>query len=159
MPVAVVVDWYGPYKSFDDFKEAMKGWSTKERTLYMALGSHNKVRYIGMTENPQSRPNQHPKLREQNNKTFYTGNIVTQGISGRRSRKHAPDLAIAEHILIRSMQPELNTKLVYTVPNDCVSVFSRFFTTDNDEVPHNPLPKFPSLIAFNSWTQDIVTVR
>ena len=159
MPVAVIVDWYGPYKSFDEFKEAMKGWSTKERTLYMALGKHNTVRYIGMTQNPQSRPNNHPQLREQNNKSFYTGNIVTQGISGRRSRKYAPDLAIAEHILIRSMQPELNTNLVYTVPNDCVSVFSRFFTADNEEEPHNPLPKFPSLIAFNSWTQDIVNVR
>ena len=159
MPVAVIVDWYGPYRTFDEFKEAMKGWSTKERTLYMALGSHNKVRYIGMTQNPQSRPNRHPKLLERNNKTFYTGNIVTQGISGPRSRIHAPDLAIAEHILIRSIQPELNARLVHTVPNDCVSVFSRFFTADNDEIPHDPLPKFPSLIAFNSWTQGIVTVR
>ena len=159
MPVAVIVDWYGPYKSFDDFKEAMKGWSKKERTLYMALGSYNKVRYIGMTESPQSRPNNHPILREQNNKTFYTGNIVTQGISGRRSEKRAPDLAIAEHILIRRIEPKLNTQLVYTLPDDCVSVFSRFFKTDNEEEAHNPLPKFPSLIAFNSWTQEIVTDR
>ena len=30
MPVAVIVDWYGPYRNFDEFKEAMKGWSTKE---------------------------------------------------------------------------------------------------------------------------------
>ena len=159
MPVAVIVDWYGPYNSFDDFKEAMKGWSTRERTLYMALGEYNKIRYIGMTQNPQSRPNNHPQLQEQNNKTFYTGNIVTQGISGRRSSRRAPDLKIAEHILIQSMKPELNAQLVNTVPSDCVSVYSRFFTTDNEEEPHNPLPKFPSLIAYNSWTQDIVTVR
>ena len=91
--------------------------------------------------------------------TFYTGNIVTQGISGRRSKKRAPDLAIAEHILIRRIEPELNTQLVYTLPDDRVSVFSRFFKTDNEEEAHNPLPKFPSLIAFNSWTQEIVTDR
>ena len=159
MPVAVIVDWYGPYHSFGDFKQAMKGWSTKERTLYMALGSHNTVRYIGMTESPRTRPIQHPQLQDQYNRTFYTGNIVTQGISGPRSRKHAPDLRIAEHILIQSIKPELNTRMVHTFPNDCVAVFSRFFTTDSDEIPHDPLPKFPSLIAFNSYTQRIVRVR
>lgn len=159
MPVAVIVDWYGPYQSFDEFREAMKGWSMKERTLYMAVGSYNRVRYIGMTESPRTRPIQHPKLLERNNRTFYTGNIVTQGISGPRSRKHAPDLAIAEHILIRSIKPELNTRMVRTLPNDCVSVFSRFFTTDNDAVPHDPLPKFPFLIAFHSYTEGIITVQ
>ena len=154
MPVAVIVDWDGPYNSFDDFKKAMKEWSTNERTLYMALGSHNIVRYIGMTESPQSRPNQHPKLRDPKNRTFYTGNIVTQGISGRLSRKHAPDLTIAEHMLIWSIRPELNTRLVCKVPDDCVSVFSRFFTADNNEVSHNPLPKFGTYILAGSsfWT-------
>ena len=154
MPVAVIVDWDGPYNSFDDFKKAMKEWSTNERTLYMALGSHNIVRYIGMTESPQSRPNQHPKLRDPKNRTFYTGNIVTQGISGRLSRKHAPDLTIAEHMLIWSIRPELNTRLVCKVPDDCVSVFSRFFTADNNEVSHNPLPKFGTYILAGSSFSD-----
>lgn len=156
MPVAVIVNWYGPYRSFEDFKEAMKGWSKKERTLYMALGSYNKVRYVGMTERPNSRPNQHPKLKDKKNRSFYTGNIVTQGISGPRSRKHSPDLAIAEHVLVYDLKPELNDKMKDTVPRDCVSVFSQFFRTDNEDIPHRPLTKFPSLVAFNSWTGEIL---
>ena len=158
MPVAVIVDWYGPYIGLDDFKDAMKGWSKKERTLYMALGSYNTVRYIGMTENPRSRPNNHPKLEEPDNKRFYTGRIVTQGISGRRSRKHAPDLTIAEHALIYCLEPELNDKLVNTLPDDCVSVYSRFFKVEAENEVHAPLPKFPSLIAFNSWSGRLVFV-
>ena len=156
MPVAVIVNWYGPYTNFKDFKDAMKDWSKKERTLYMAFGLHNKIRYIGMTENPRYRPYGHLKLQHPRNKTFYTGNIVTQGISGRRLKKHAPDLTIAEHLLIFSLKPELNAKLKNTIPSDCISVFSQFFRIRDEDEPHYPLPKFPSLIAFNSWTEEIV---
>ena len=149
MPVAVIVHWYGPYSDFDYFKEAMKRWSEKERILYMALGPYNRVRYIGMTQNAGFRLNDHPKLEEPGNKTFYTGRIATQGISGRRSTKHAPDLMIAEHTLIYYLRPELNTKLINTPPNDSVSVYSRFFKAETENEEHDPLPKFPSHLAFD----------
>ncbi len=157
MPVAVIVDWYGPYNSLDGFTCAMKKWPENERTLYMALGPYNRIHYIGMTESPHYRPYQHQQLQEPENKTFYTGNIVTRGISGRRGQTHAPDLTIAEHILIWKMQPKLNIALINNPPDDCVSVFSRFFKIDAHDVSHNPLPKFSSLIAFNSWTNEIAT--
>ena len=156
MPVAVIVNWYGPYGSFGEFKEAMKTWSEKERTLYMALGSYNTFRYVGMTESPNTRPYGHPKLKDKANSSFYTGNIVTQGISGPRSRFHSPDLAISEHVLIYGLKPELNDKMKYAAPRDCVSVYSQFFRTDNEDIPHRPLIKFPTLIAFDSWTGELL---
>lgn len=72
----------------------------------MALGSYDKFRYVGMIESPNSRANNHPKLKDEQDRSFYTGNIVTQGISGPRSSRHSPDLAVAEHVLIYDLQPE-----------------------------------------------------
>ena len=158
-PVAVIVNWYGPYTCLSSFKVAMRGWSTRERILYMALGKHNIVRYIGMTQSPQYRFSNHRKLEDPDNVTFYIGNIVTQRPSGRRPSRRAPDLKIAEHILIRSIQPTLNTQQVGTVPGDCVSVYSRFFKPDNMDETHDPLRKFPSIVTFDPSTEKITTVR
>ena len=53
MPVAVIVDWYGPYKSYRAFqREAANNWPKGTRTLYMALGRHKTYRYIGLTRRP-----------------------------------------------------------------------------------------------------------
>ena len=63
MPVAVIVDWYGPYGRLDDLKDVVKDeWRGEGRTLYMALSGWNKYQYVGLSENPPSRiHNSHPK--------------------------------------------------------------------------------------------------
>ena len=73
-------------------------------------------------------------------------------MSGPRRRLHAPDLRLAEHALIRYLKPGLNTKFIGTEPDDCVSVFSRFYDPDDFVTPTYPLPRFPGLVAYNWWS-------
>ena len=159
MPVAVIVDWYGPYNSFDAFRSAAREWVKNARILYMALGTYNKVRYVGLTEKPRHRFYNHPKLRDPGNTAFFAGEIVTQGISGPRSAKRAPDLNLAEHALISYLEPEMNERRTAGIPADCVSVFSRFFDPNDGETPVSPLPKFPLVIAYNCWSGEFLSTR
>ena len=73
-------------------------------------------------------------------------------MSGPRRRLHAPDLRLAEHALIRYLKPGLNTKFIGTEPDDCVSVFSRFYDPDDFVTPTYPLPRFPGFVAYNWWS-------
>lgn len=155
MPVSVIVDWYGPFETVDTFKAELRQWDKGVRTLYMALGSHNRIRYVGLTETPYSRFNNHPKVMDENNRRFYAGQIVTQGISGRRRSKRAPDLSLTEHASIAYLAPELNKQLKAKDLPDCVCVYSRFFSLDDYETQIWPLPenKFPPVIAYSSWSE------
>jgi hypothetical protein len=54
--------------------------------------------------------------------------------------------------LIAYLRPELNVRRKTTLPEDCVSVFSRFFGKNNWEKP-KPTPYFfPPVIAFNTYS-------
>ena len=156
MPVAVIVDWYGPYTELRTFRQTVRSDFPKvKRALYMALGSYNIVRYIGLTETPVTRIcSQHGSLEDDGNRRFYIGEIVTNGISGPRNRVGSPDLHLAERALIRHLQPELNIHFKGTEPEDCVSIFSRFYTPADFDTPHSPLPRFPTLVAYSSWSGD-----
>ena len=77
MPVAVIVDWYGPCTGLDAFRRMARiDWTVDGRTLYMALGSHNKVRHIGLTETSVGRIcTRHDKLENEDNRTFFMGRL------------------------------------------------------------------------------------
>ena len=45
MPIAVIVGWYGPYRSYKAFQREAQNWPQGTRTLYMALGPYNTYRY------------------------------------------------------------------------------------------------------------------
>ena len=150
MPIAVIVEWYGPYDSLEDLKNAVKDeWEGKWRTLYMALADWNKYQYVGLTEYPLNRFNSHIYLNREDNKTFYIGHIVTQGITGPRNGGQPPDLKLAERALIRFLQPVLNTDKKDKDPEDFISIFSYFYDPENDDFASNPLPKFPKVLAYN----------
>lgn len=154
MPIAVIVEWYGPYHSLDEISaETSLHWADTKRALYMALRSHNGYQYIGLTTRPDARIGpQHPQLRHRDNQRYYVGQIVTQGRSGRRTQKTPPDLRLAEHALIRHLKPRLNVQKKSTDPDDFVSIFSCFYSHEDYETPISPLPKFPKLLAFNPVT-------
>jgi len=158
MPIAAIIDWYGPFDTVEAFKSELRNWDKGVRTLYMALGPYNRIRYVGLTETPFSRFDSHPKLMDSGNRRFYAGEITTQGISGRRKTKHSPDLAIAEHALIAFLDPELNSQLKGKDLQDCVCLYSRFFSTKDWETQIWPLPenKFPPIIAFSWWSGEFV---
>lgn len=153
MAVAVVVDWYGPY-SLQEFKSEMRTWDRGTKALYFAVRSGNVVSYLGLTESPHTRFNCHPKIEHEMNLRFYCGEIVSQGLSGRRQRTKPTDLCIAEHALIAWHKPELNARLTHRDLDDCVVVYSRFFDRDDVESVVCPLIKFPSVIAYNSYSRE-----
>ena len=154
MPKAIIVDWYGPFESPTNFRKEMRLWPSGCRALYMGLGRRNIVNYIGLTTEPATRFYNHAKLRSQDNIRFYCGEVVSQAVSGRRTSICPPDLRLAEHALISFFRPKLNDKLTVSNPADCVVVYSRFFDPIDGETPRKPLPKFPPVIAYNSWADE-----
>ena len=92
----------------------------------MTLGTYNELRYVGLTETPERRFYNHPKLRDPVNMAFFAGEIVTQSIYGRRSAKRAPDFNLAEQTLASHLKPEMNERRITGIPADCVSVFLGF---------------------------------
>ena len=152
MGVAVIVDWYGPFHSYGEFKAVAEDYNRNDKLLYMATRKHNAINYIGLTISPKHRFNFHPKMKDTSNTKFFIGEIVSQGVSGRKPGKHPSDLKMAEKALINFTQSELNEDHKKHEPDDCVVVFSRFFDASDWETSVNPLPKFPQIIAFNSWS-------
>jgi hypothetical protein len=110
MPMAVIVDWYGPYSSKSDLRDAMSEWPAGTRTLYMGVKRGNVVNYVGLTNRPGSRLNNHEKLAHPENIKFFCGEIVTRGVPGRRRTKCVSDLKTAEHALIAYLQPPLERR-------------------------------------------------
>ena len=129
----------------------------------MGLGKHNRINYIGLTRSPSSRFHNHPKIEEEGNIRFYVGVIVSQGVSGKRSKKTRPDLDICEHVLIATLKPELNTHRKKQNFSDCVSIFSRFFEpyedADGDWRSTQKLAKFPEFIGYNSWSESLKVLK
>ena len=159
MPIAVVVDWYGPYTGLDALRDVIHSeWEGVPRALYMALARWNTYQYIGLTTDPPNRIHEgHEHLNHNDNDRFYVGEIVTQGITGPRNGGQPPDLRLAEHALISFLQPALNRNKKYTEPEDFVSIFSCFYRPRNSagdyEPATNPLPKFPTVLAYNPYSQ------
>ena len=119
----------------------------------MGLKRNNVVNYVGLTNRPESRMNNHEKLAHPENVKFFCGEIVTRGIGARRGTKCKTDLKVAEHALIAYLQPAQNDSLLERDFEDCVVIYSRFFDADSGDKLTNPLPKFTSVIAYNSWSK------
>jgi hypothetical protein len=160
MPIAVIIDWYGPYTSLESFRAVVKkDWTSVSKCIYMTYGRGNIANYVGLTSRPAGRFANHPNVESPDNIRYFIGEIITQGIFGRRSKKTKPDLDLAEHALICSLMPKFNVNRRYQNLTDCISIFSRFFDGSDYEKPINPLPKFPKLIAYNSWSEQWTVKR
>ena len=159
MPVAVVVDWYGPYTGLGALRDVVQAeWLGVPRVLYMALARWNRYQYVGLTTNPGNRIHEgHDQLNHEDNERFYIGEIVTQGITGPRNGGQPPDLRLAEHALINFLQPALNRNKKCSEPGDRVSIFSCFYRprsrAGDYESAANPLPKFPTVLAYNPFSR------
>lgn len=155
MPVASIVDWYGPYKSYDRLVREAQGMAST-RCVYMGIGGpadNMEVLYVGLSTRPNSRFNNgHHAMETSSITQFYIGEITTSGLPGRRRKKVPTDLDATEHALISYLRPELNIRRKATLPEDCVSVFSRFFGKNNWEKPKLTPKFFPPLIAYNTYS-------
>lgn len=159
MPIAVIVDWYGPYRKYESFVRAASHWGPNSKVLYMGISYRDdgtnlaSVKYIGLSTNPSTRFNNHPKLRSEDVDGYYVGEITTAGIPGRRQKKTAPDLYAAEGALIAMVQPDLNSNRKKP-PEDCVVVYSRFFGKGEVANPKRTPVWFSPLVAYNSWARE-----
>ena len=154
MALAIILDWIGPFDDYDDFKSVVKDWDGDD-ILYMALREYNKITYIGLSRSSVHRFSNHPKMGDQRNKQFWFAEIVSQRSAGRKQGGQSVDLQAAEQFLIQYIDPELNSRHRGTNPADCISIFSRFFSTsgayDGDWETIDGLKKFPKLLAWDSY--------
>lgn len=133
-----------------------------KRCLYMGVGEsggEKKVLYIGLSTRIDTRFYGHHVLTTPRIGRYYIGEITTSGIPGRRRKKVPLDLDATEHALISYIKPELNMRRKETLPEDCVSVFSRFFGRNNWEKPKNTPTFFPSIIAYNTYSDEWIPER
>lgn len=163
MPIAVIVDWYGPFKSLKRFKkEATSGW-LPDKVLYFGASYRDEksndavIEYVGLSTRPRNRFANHPKLQEPGIDEFYLGEITTKGLPGRRTGKFPDDLRAAEKALIAELQPVRNSQDKISPPEDCIVVFSRFFGKNKTEKPKPTPCWFKPVIAYNSWSEEWIT--
>lgn len=158
MPVAVIVDWYGPYKSFDRFQREACGM--EDKMLYFGVSFPQDrpddavIEYLGLSTNPKARFKGYHKLKDPGIDAFYVGEITTKGLPGRRlgSGRFPDDLRAAEQALICAFRPTRNVQDKMSAPDDCVVVFSRFYGKNNPEKPKPTPPWFKSIVAYDSWS-------
>lgn len=152
MGIAIIIDWYGPYGSKADLNNAMKQYWEDAKCLYMAMNSGGGLHYLGRTEAPRTRMQNHEKMAIALDCDFYCGNIVSQGVGGRRAQKCRTDLSTAEAALIASLDPKANRQGRGRKPEDCVVIYSRFWGGVDDEERRETPAGFPPLIAYDSYT-------
>jgi hypothetical protein len=162
MPIAVIVDWYGPFKSFEKFKTEATAGRLPDKILYFGASYQNGnpddaiVEYIGLSTRPKSRFANHPKLKDPGIDAFYLGEITTKGLPGRRSGKFPDDLRSAERALIATIQPKRNLQDKIKPLEDCIVVFSRFFGKNRLDKPKPTPCWFKPVIAYNSFSEEWV---
>lgn len=155
MPLAAIIDWYGPYRSLDALRQ-IANQCGEGRWVYMAFSEtarSGSVRYIGETTSTSSRFRQHHKLVKVDNPLFFLGEITSQGVSGRRRSSKPTDLRVVENALIYILQPDLNERNK-SCPSDCISIYSRFFDSIREDQPIEAPENFPVMIGYNSWSQE-----
>lgn len=159
MTFGIIVDWYGPYFDLASLKKSAKDYAKGEKVLYMGVSKGNIVNYVGLSTSASSRFDYHHKLSSNQDKftKYFIGNIESQGVSGPRPGKQPRDLKLAEHMLINVLYPDFNTVSKDGKPQDCGSLYSRFFLEngegDYDDGDGKPLPKFPTFIGYNSYAE------
>ena len=130
--LGVCIDWFGPYASYDQFKQEISNETKGAKLIYFAEDNEGLAQYIGMTERPDIRFKSHHKISSENEGAFWFGIISSQGKSGRRTkegntRKSASkDLDQAETALINWLWPEDNDDKVNKRPEQTICIANRF---------------------------------
>lgn len=152
--LVVAVDWYGPYKSIIEAREAIRR-DHFAPGLYFALGrtsSDDKIgpQYVGISTSLASRVgSQHPKLSQIDDLSLWVGQVGTASPGGPKMKKTPPTLDMAEWLLAFFVAPPLNQKKTVIMPNVAVSLLNRWWKTDY-ETPYvrRPHSQWPDLIDY-----------
>ena len=161
---AATIEWYGPYPNLTAVHQAVNNdwkypWTDG---LYMALGEHDKARFIDWI--PDALADrvldmgrlEHDKLpKDEGNRSFYIGDVHPYTGNTNLRKNIGANAAL---LLIRTLKPVLNDQFPDPEPpagNNCrMSVFSCFYDINNHEEAIDPLPGFPVIVAYNPYANN-----
>ena len=163
MTYAVVVDWYGPYRSVTAAKAAIREWDFGE-VLYMAVGTVDrqkvpKMQYVGITKNFESRLKPEHKIRKlvsEEGLSLYIGEVSSQAISGRKASHHHKSFTIpvylAESALAFFLQLPLNSDKRCSRPKDSIVLLNRWWQTDMETRRRKRPAGWPDFIEYDEYS-------
>lgn len=168
MPYAAIVDWFGPYKSTAELRDAADELGVLlKHNLYMAIGSRPRqknvdIQYVGISRSIWTRfDKKHPinsLLKKQSLKLFL-GIVSSQSVSGRKASHHHKGFSIpvtlSESILAFLLELPLNKDKRCSTPVDSITLVNRWFKTNLDDRYRNrPHPNWPDYLEYDWETDD-----
>lgn len=141
MLIAIVVDWYGPFSSFDEAANKLSGYGLDEG-LYLAIGKRKgqrqkRLQYVGISQDVKDRidPRKHHRLKFITRDLYlWVGEVASHAVAGRpRDRQpvaHSITVNLAEWCLAYFFRLPLNKKKRNNPPPRPVILINRWFQTD-----------------------------
>jgi hypothetical protein len=141
MPIAIMVDWCGPFKNTDEAREKIADYGLEEG-LYLAIGKrkgqHNRsMQYVGISLDIKNRinPKTHHRLKYiTRDLRLWIGEVASHAVAGRpRSRQavsHSLTVDLAEWATAYFLTLPLNKKKRDNPPNQSVMLVNRWFDRD-----------------------------
>lgn len=153
MAIAVILEWFGPFTLGTPEANGALNQFEGLKTIYMTVNSNGDFGYLGITLDPGNEIPQCPAVEAAEDVDLFLGCIESQGIPGPVPPNGRPrDLVLAEHALVRFLQPVLNQEQPGD-PEDCVAVSSWFYGP-NFTTPVDPPPGFPTLLSYRPEYDD-----
>lgn len=153
--VAVVIDWFGPFKGIQEANEAAEENLTEGLYLFIGKAKHQKsppkILYVGVSEFLPGRltPQHHKLPNISGDPLIWLGGIASYGIPGRVSHNL---IHHAESAIVYFIQPPLNDRKASFPPDFPITVFNRWwrknYKTPRKQRPHRA---WPDIIEFTGW--------
>ena len=153
--VAIVIDWFGPYKSIEEAKIAMN--SDYVDGLYMAIGKtayqrgKPTLQYVGISKNLKTRVNnkQHKICQISKLNEIWLGEVASTGIAGKKRQATDLRLDLAEWCHSYFLQLPKNDKKTINPPKYPVTVLNRWWFKDYEKKrERRPHSEWPDIIDF-----------
>ncbi|GBE30159.1 MAG TPA: hypothetical protein ENH10_10380 [Bacteroidetes bacterium] len=153
-PIAVVINWFGPYSYRGAIHAARDDGYTDG--LYLAIGRQkfdkkDRVQYVGVSNNLYKRIKPiHPTLKLIDQKLIlWLGEVASTGIPGKQIAGKSPALEMAEWAHVYFIDPILNDKKRMNPPSSPVTVINRWWHSDY-ETPwkRKPHADWPDMIDY-----------
>jgi hypothetical protein len=152
-PIAVVINWFGPYT----YEEAIKAAKTDyDDGLYVVIGREpnqkkDRFQYIGIANNLHQRLLQQKGLFNAFSQKceLWLGESASTRIPGKKIGNKNPAIDLAESAHIYFLQPPLNVNKSVYPPKSEITVVNRWWNTDYD-TPRKlrPIDDWPDMIDY-----------
>jgi hypothetical protein len=152
-PIAIVIDWFGPYQQLDEAKSAAR--KDYDDGLYMLIGKQKyekkrRLKYVGLAKDLESRlKKDHPAISRLRECIIWLGEVATAGVSGPKRKTTEQRLDLAEWALCYFLKLPLNTKKRNNPPPQPVTLLNRWWCKDFETLRKNrPHKDWPDIIDY-----------